>query len=167
MTLTRLTNYLDENGIKYIVIHHSPAFTAREVAVTAHIPRNEVAKTVIVKVDGKTMMAVLPASEMVDFAMLRTALGANAVVLATEREFNTLFADCEIGAMPPFGNLFGIDVVVADSLRNNQEIAFNGGNHRELLKMSYADFEKLVKPLVRKFTMERRVRCDLFERGIS
>ncbi|MBX2991807.1 MAG: YbaK/EbsC family protein [Bacteroidetes bacterium] len=167
MILARLTNYLDGNGIKYIVIHHSPAFTAREVAVLAHIPRSEVAKTVIVKVDGKAMMAVLPASEMVDLALLRTALNANAVVLATEREFNTLFPDCEIGAMPPLGNLFGIDVVVADSLRNNQEIAFNGGNHREVLKMSYADFERLVKPLVRKFTMERRVRADLFERGIS
>ncbi len=106
MILKRLTDYLDENKIKYVVIHHSPAFTAREVAVSAHIPKQEVAKTVIVKLNEKPIMAVLPASQMVDFAQLRRMLGADSAVLATEREFNSLFPNCEIGAMPPFGNLF-------------------------------------------------------------
>jgi Ala-tRNA(Pro) deacylase len=167
MILKRLTDYLDQNKIKYVVIHHSPAFTAREVAVSAHIPKKEVAKTVVANIDGQAVMVVLPASQMVDFAQLRQAFGAESAVLATEREFNTLFPDCEIGAMPPFGNLFNLPVIVAESLKDDDEIAFNGGTHRELVKMSYKDFERLVEPKVSKFTVERRVRADLFEQGIS
>jgi Ala-tRNA(Pro) deacylase len=167
MILKRLTDFLDEHRIKYVVIHHSLAFTAREIAVSAHIPRKEVAKTVIVKVDGKPMMCVLPASQMVDFAELRRVLGVNSAVLATEREFNSLFPDCEIGAMPPFGNLFNMDVTVAESLAEDEEIAFNGGTHRELVRMAYKDFEQLAKPRRLKFTIERRVRADMYERGIS
>lgn len=167
MILKRLMEYLDQNGIKYVVIHHSQAFTAREVAVSAHIPGKEVAKTVIVKVDGRPMMAVLPASQMIDLSQLRRALGAGSVVLASESEFNTLFPDCEVGAMPPFGNLFNMDVVVADSLREDEQIAFNGGTHRELVRMAYADFERLVQPKVLKFTVERKIRADLYDQGIS
>lgn len=167
MILKRLTDYLDEKKIKYVVIHHSPAFTAREVAVSAHIPKKEVAKTVIVKLNEKPIMVVLPASQMVDFAQLRHTLGADSAVLATEHEFNSLFPDCEIGAMPPFGNLFSMDVIVAESLKEDEEIAFNGGTHRELVKMSYKDFELLVNPKVYKFTVERKVRADIYERGIS
>jgi Ala-tRNA(Pro) deacylase len=167
MILKRLTEFLDKNTIKYVIIHHSPAFTAREVAVSAHIPKKEVAKTVVVKVDGKPLMVVLPASQMVDFTQLRHGLNAQATVLATEQEFNTLFPECEIGAMPPFGNLFNMDIVVADSLTEDEEIAFNGGTHRELIRMAYNDFERLVHPKVMKFTVERRIRADIFERGIS
>ena len=167
MILKRLTDFLDSKNIKYVVIHHSPAFTAREVAVSAHIPRSEVAKTVVVKTDGTPAMVVLPATQMVDFGDLKNALGVNSVVLATEAEFNILFPDCEIGAMPPFGNLFGIDVIAAHSLREDQDIAFNGGTHREVVKMAYKDFELLVNPRILKFTAERRVRADIYEQGIS
>lgn len=167
MVLKRLMDYLDQNGVRYVVLHHSQAFTAREVAVAAHIPGKEVAKTVIVKVDGKAMMVVLPASQMIDMSLLRKALGANSVVLATESEFNALFPDCEVGAMPPFGNLFNMDVIVAESLRQDEQIAFNGGTHRELVRMAYSDFERLVQPKIFKFTVERKIRADLYDRGIS
>ncbi|HXG37702.1 MAG TPA: YbaK/EbsC family protein [Bacteroidota bacterium] len=167
MVLKRLMDYLDQNGVKYVVIHHSQAFTAREVAVSAHIPGKEVAKTVIVKVDGKPTMVVLPASQMIDMSMLRKALGASSVVLATESEFNNLFPECEVGAMPPFGNLFNMDVIVADTLQADEQIAFNGGTHRELVRMAYKDFEQLVKPRILKFTVERKVRADLYDEGIS
>lgn len=167
MVLKRLMDYLDQNGVKYVVIHHSQAFTAREVAVSAHIPGKEVAKTVIVKVDGKPTMVVLPASQMIDMSMLRKALGASSVVLATESEFNNLFPECEVGAMPPFGNLFNMDVIVADTLQADEQIAFNGGTHRELVRMAYKDFERLVKPRILKFTVERKVRADLYDEGIS
>jgi Ala-tRNA(Pro) deacylase len=167
MILKTLTDYLDGHGVKYVVIHHSPAYTAREIAVSAHIARKEVAKTVIVKIDGKPTIAVLPASEMVDFELLRKATGARSAVLAPEQEFNALFPGCEIGAMPPFGNLFGMNVIAAESLAQDEEIAFNGGTHRELVRMRFSDFQRLVQPTILKFTVERRVRADLFERGIS
>jgi Ala-tRNA(Pro) deacylase len=167
MILQRLTAHLDQNNIKYIVIYHSPAFTAREIALSAHIPKKEFAKTVIAKVDGETMMIVLPATQMVDFVKLRLALGADAAMLATEREFNSLFPGCDIGAMPPFGNLFDIPVIVAESLREDEEIAFNGGTHKELVKMSYKDFERLVKPKVAQFAVDRKARVDLYEHGIT
>ena len=167
MILKQLTDFLNTHSVKYVVIHHSPAFTAREVAVSAHLPKKEVAKTVIARIDEKPHMLVLPASQMVDFAQLRHVTNADSAVLATEREFNTLFPECEIGAMPPFGNLFNMPVIVADSLREDEEIAFNGGTHRELLKMSYKDFERLVEPRILKFTVERKVRADIYERGIS
>lgn len=167
MVLKRLMDYLDQNNVKYVVIHHSPAYTAREVAVSAHIPGKEVAKTVVVKADGKPMMAVLPASQMIDLGALRTALGVGSVALATESEFNVLFPECEVGAMPPFGNLFNMDVVVSDTLMQDEQIAFNGGTHRELVRMAYSDFERLVKPKVLKFTVERKIRADLYDQGIS
>ncbi|MEK9135628.1 MAG: YbaK/EbsC family protein [Bacteroidota bacterium] len=167
MVLKRLVEFLDDNKIKYVVIHHSQAFTAREVAASAHIPGKDIAKTVIVKTDGKPTMAVLPASQMIDLRLLKEATGASKVELAGEAEFNTLFPECEVGAMPPFGSLFGMEVVVADTLTQDEEIAFNAGSHRELVKMSYKDFEHLVKPKVLKFSIERRVRPDIYAGGIS
>ena len=122
MILKQLVEFLDKNGIKYVVVHHSQAFTAREVAASAHIPGKEVAKTVIVKIDGKAAMAVLPASQMIDLHLLRDASAARKVELAGEGEFNKLFPDCEVGAMPPFGNLFEMEVLVADTLLHNEEI---------------------------------------------
>jgi len=167
MILKRLVEFLDGNKIKYVVVHHSQAFTAREVAVSAHIPGKEIAKTVVVKVDGKPAMAVLPASQMIDLRMLKEALNAGKIELAGEGELNTLFPECEVGAMPPFGNLFGMDVLVADTLALDEEIAFNAGSHRELVKMSYKDFERLITPKLLKFSVDRRVRADLYEGGTS
>jgi Ala-tRNA(Pro) deacylase len=136
-----------------VTISHSAAFTAQEIASLVHIRGRELAKTVIVKVDGKMAMAVLPASHKVETTLLKTAAGAASVGLATELEFKALFPDCETGAMPPFGNLYGLQVFVEESLATDEEIAFNAGSHSELVRMAYKDFERLVHPTVAKFSL--------------
>jgi len=151
MPVRKLREFLDTHKIKYVTIRHSQAFTAQEVAARAHIPGKEMAKTVIVNVDGRLAMAVLPASSMVDLDLLREVLGVKKVELATEREFRTQFPDCDAGAMPPFGNLYGLDVFVSPRLAEDHEIAFNAGTHTELIRMSYEDFERLVRPKVLAF----------------
>jgi Ala-tRNA(Pro) deacylase len=154
MPVKRLKEFLDSHNMKYVTISHSRAFTAQETATSAHIPRKELAKTVMVKADGKMAMAVLPASYKVDFDLLKKATGSGKIEIADEEEFKGLFPGCEVGAMPPFGNLYGMDVFVAKSLAEDEEIAFNAGSHRELVRMAYKDFERLVKPRVMKFSVE-------------
>lgn len=154
MPVKRLKEFLDTNNIKYVVISHSRAFTAQETATSAHIPGKELAKTVMVKIDGKMAMAVLPASYKIDFDLLKKATGSSKIEIANEKEFKDLFPECEVGAMPPFGNLYGMDVFVARSLTEDEEIAFNAGSHRELVRMAYRDFEKLVKPKIMEFSIE-------------
>jgi Ala-tRNA(Pro) deacylase len=127
-------------------------FTAQEIAASAHIPGKELAKTVMVKIDGKMAMAVLPASYRIDFDLLQGATGASTIELASEEEFEDLFPDCEVGAMPPFGNLYGMDVFAAASLAEDTDIAFNAGSHSELIRLPYKDFEKLVGPKVLQFS---------------
>ncbi len=146
MPVTRLKDFLDRENVKYVTIGHSPAFTAQEIAERAHIPGKELAKTVMVKIDGKLAMIVVPASEHLRLAHLKEALGADGVELAGEYEFKERFPDCETGAMPPFGNLYDMPVFVSATLREDDEIAFNAGSHSELIRMAYADFERLVKP---------------------
>jgi len=153
MPSKKLKSFLDENKVKYISIQHSSAYTAQEIAAIAHIPGKDLAKTVIIKIDGKMAMAVLPASYKVSFDNLKDTLGAKEVRLAYEQEFIDKFPDCEVGAMPPFGNIYGMDVYVAESLAEDEEIAFNACNHTELIKMSFSDFEKLVKPKRIKFSV--------------
>ncbi|MBI5677553.1 MAG: YbaK/EbsC family protein [Planctomycetes bacterium] len=156
MPVQKLKEFLDSHNIKYVVISHSRAFTAQETAASAHVPVKELAKTVMVKIDGKMAMAVLPASCKVDFDLLKKATGVATIEIANEKEFKDLFPECEIGAMPPFGNLYGMDVFVTESLTEDKEIAFNAGSHRELVKMAYKDFERLVKPKVVTFSVERK-----------
>lgn len=151
MPVRKLKEFLDQNGVRWVSIVHSPAYTAQEVAASAHVKGKDLAKTVMVKVDGKPVMIVLPASQRVDFQVLREVTGGQNVVLASEAEFRELFPDCEAGAMPPFGNLYGMDVYVAPKLAEDDEIAFNAGSHTELMKLRYADFERLVKPRVAAF----------------
>lgn len=148
MPAKRLKKFLDEQRIKYTTITHSAAFTAQEIAHAAHISGRDIAKTVIAKIDGKMSMLVLPASDQVVFGFLKEAVGADEVELATEREFQNLFPECELGAMPPFGNLFDMDVYVSESLTLDDEIAFNAGSHTELIRMEYEDFQRLVRPRV-------------------
>lgn len=148
MPLSRLTKYLDDNDKKYVVIKHSKAFTAQEVAASAHIPGKEMAKTVMLKVDGDLKMLVLPSTHEVDFELVKQELGADDVTLASEQEFNGMFPDCELGAMPPFGNLYDMDTIVAESLIDDEEIAFNAGTHRELIRLSFNDYKELVDPKV-------------------
>jgi Ala-tRNA(Pro) deacylase len=152
MPVKRLKEFLDSNNIKYVSISHSPAYTAQAIAASAHVSGKELAKTVMVKVDGKIAMAVLPASFQVDFDKMKEATGAKTVELATELEFKDLFPECEVGAMPPFGNLYDMDVFAAAKLAEDEEIAFNAGSHTELIKLAYADFERLVKPKVIAFS---------------
>ena len=141
-----LKDFLDENDIKYISIMHSLAFTAVDIAKSAHIPSKEMAKTVIVKIDDELAMVVVPAAYRVDLELLQEALDSDTLELATEVEFTKRFPDCEVGAMPPFGNLYDMDVYVAESLTEDDKIAFNGGSHSEVIQMDYRDFENLVKP---------------------
>jgi Ala-tRNA(Pro) deacylase len=152
MPARQLSEFLDSNDVKYVTIRHSPAYTAHEVAASAHIPGKDMAKTVIVDLDGKMAMAVLPASSRLDLDQLRAATSAHQVAISDETRFRGLFPDCEVGAMPPFGNLYGLDVFVADSLAEDEEIAFNAGTHTEVVRLAYQDFERLVQPKVAKLT---------------
>ena len=151
MPVKKLKELLDKEGVKYVVISHSPAYTAQEIAASAHIPGKELAKTVMVKIDGKMGMAVLPASCQVDFERLKRETGASKIELASEQEFKDLFPDCDVGAMPPFGNLYSMKVFMASNLTEDKEIVFNAGSHRELMKLAFKDFERLVKPEVLDF----------------
>jgi Ala-tRNA(Pro) deacylase len=144
---SRLKDFLDRENIKYVTIAHSPAFTAQEIAEKTHIPGKELAKTVVVKIDGKMSMVVTPASEHVKLKKLKEALGAAEVELASENEFKDSFPDCETGAMPPFGNLYDMKVFVSPALREDEQIAFNAGSHSELVQLPYTEFERLVEPI--------------------
>ncbi len=146
MSLQKLKAFLDEQKVKYVTITHSPAHTAEEVAAAAHIPGKEMAKTVMAKVDGDMVMVVLPASMKVDFVRLLEATGAQEVELAHEKEFRHLFPGCELGAMPPFGKLFGLRTFVAEELAEDEEICFNAGSFTELIRMAYRDFARLAEP---------------------
>lgn len=148
MTTAQVRKFLDDNQVKYVTIKHSPAYTAQEVAASAHVPGKNMAKTVIVKLNGSMAMVVEPAHHKINFDHLKKNAGVNDVALATESEFQNRFPECELGAMPPFGNLYGMDVFIAKSLTSDNEILFNSGSHSELIKMAYKDFEKLVNPKV-------------------
>ena len=154
MPIKKLTAFLDSHHIKYVTIRHSRAYTAQEVAASAHIPGKEMAKTVMVKVDEKMSMVVIPACYQIDMDLLTKALGAGLVELATEEEFKDFFPTCEIGAMPPFGNLYDMDVFMESTLAEDEEIAFNAGSHTELIKMAFPDFQRLVKPVELQFMLE-------------
>ena len=156
MPINKLKEFLDSENVKYISITHSPTYTAQQIAASAHIPGRELAKTVVVKMDDRLAMAVLPASFKVDFNLLKEASGAQNVELAGEVEFRETFPGCEVGAMPPFGNLYGLEVFVAETLAEDDEIAFNACSHTELIKMSYTDFERLVKPKIVKISFKMK-----------
>ena len=148
MPVRKLKDYLNEQGVKYVCISHSPAYTAQEVAASAHVPGRELAKTVMVLVDGKPAMTVLPAGHRVDFDLLRRSIGARSVELAGEEDFRALFPNCELGAMPPFGNLYGVDVYASLDLAEQRDIAFNACSHSEVLRLPFRDYARLVHPKV-------------------
>ena len=147
MPLKKLKEYLDGHKVKYESLAHYETYTSQETAQSAHISGRELAKTVMVIINGRMAMAVLPAPQKIDFALLGAAAGST-VKLAGEQEFMDIFPDCETGAMPPFGNLYGIEVYVDEGLTRDEEISFNAGSHIELMKLSYKDFARLVKPKV-------------------
>jgi len=151
MALKGLLDYLDENEVRYVILYHSPAYTAQGIAGLAHISGQELAKTVIVLLDGKLVMAVLPAKYNVDLMLLRKRAKAKTVELAAEKDFQGRSAGCETGAMPPFGNLFGVPVYAEVTLEKDAVIAFNAGTHRELIRMSWTDYKRLVQPTMMGF----------------
>jgi Ala-tRNA(Pro) deacylase len=159
MPIQKLRQFLDANLVKYVVITHSMAYTAQGVAASAHISGNELAKTVILKKDGELCMAVLPASKHVNLEAFAKLTNSGDVCLASEREFKDRFPDCEVGAMPPFGNLYGLPVYVDNSLARDKEIAFNAGSHLELIQLGYDDFERLVNPSIGDFTSRTAIRA--------
>lgn len=146
--LRKLREFLDQEKISYEVYNHPQKFTAQEIAATQHISGKEMAKVVILKVNGSLLMAVLPACRLVNFEKIKAELRAREVSLATEDEFSSLFPGCEIGAMPPFGNLFGLPVVVDPALEKHEDIFFNAGTHLQTVRLKYKDFKKLVQPQV-------------------
>ena len=146
MPVAKLKEFLDAQGVNYTSIRHTKAYTAVDIAKSAHLKDKDLAKTVMLKMDGRLAMAVLPASRKVHVERLRRELGARSVVVAREEDFRDDFPGCELGAMPPFGNLFRMDVYVEPHLAEDREIAFNGGSHSELIQMNYKDFERLVHP---------------------
>jgi Ala-tRNA(Pro) deacylase len=151
MAATKLKNFLNSRGVQYVTIEHSPAYTAAETAASAHVVERDFAKPVIVETGGGMAMVVVPANRKIVLSDLRELLGDPDLRLANEDDFISRFPDCELGAMPPFGNLYGLPVYVAESLAEEPEIAFNAGTHREAIKMSYEDFAELVQPTVLNF----------------
>jgi Ala-tRNA(Pro) deacylase len=152
MPVKKLKEFLDSEKVRYVSIVHSEAYTAQEVAESVHVSGKAMAKTVIVELDGKMAMVVLPADRKIVIQDLKDVTGSDRVRFASEEAFKKLFPDCETGAMPPFGNLYGMEVYVAEALTYRPEIAFNAGSHTEVIKLAYHDFERLVQPKVLSFT---------------
>lgn len=158
--ITDVIRYLKKNGIPFEIIPHEPAFTAHEVASATRVPDSELAKTLVVRIDGKFWMVVLRGDQRLNERKLKRIVGAHTVHLAHEEDLNALFPDCELGAMPPFGNLYGLPVLVEHTLTEDDDIVFNACKHTQSIRMKYRDFERLVQPLVGRFSEIRRVHED-------
>ncbi len=151
--LKNLKDYFEKNQVSYEVRFHQEVFTAQEIAAAQHVPGREMAKVVMVKADGKMVMLVLPASYRVELKKLKDVLDCKKVGMAKEKEFQDLFPDCEIGAMPPFGNLYNIEVWVDKVLTEDASIVFQAGNHIETVRIKYSDYVRLVNPKVADFSI--------------
>ncbi|NIA14957.1 MAG: deacylase [Nitrospiraceae bacterium] len=153
MPVHKLKDFLDNHHVRYTSIMHPQTFTAQKTAQVTHIKGREMAKTIIVKTDGRLCMVVLPADRHVSLSKLKAATGAHAIELASEDTFRSLFPECEVGAMPPFGNLYGMEVFEEQELTRDSEIAFNAGSHTEVIRMAYKDYERLVQPTAGDFAI--------------
>jgi Ala-tRNA(Pro) deacylase len=149
-----METYLRQNGVGFEVKTHEQAFTMQEVAAALHVPGNQVAKVVIVCADKDKVMLVLPAPYRMNVDLVRDLVGAKNVRLAKEEEFGELFPDCATGAMPPFGNLYGVPVYVDRSMAEEPDMVFRIGTHRETMKIAYADFVRLAQPVVGDFSWQ-------------
>lgn len=152
--LKRLQTYLDSHKIPYKVLSHDKAFSSQRTAEALHVPGDMFAKVVVVKADERFVMAVVPSTWRIDFKRLEEALDSTHVKLATERELAELFPDCEVGTMPPFGNLYNMNVYVDQLLSQDEHIFFEAGTHTGAMKLRYRDFAELVRPLVAQFHRE-------------
>jgi Ala-tRNA(Pro) deacylase len=154
MTISkRLKDYLEKNRVPYELGYHTMVYTAQEIAAAQHVPGKEMAKVVMVKADGKMVMLVLPASYQVEMKKLKVTLQCKKVGMTKEKEFEELFPDCEIGATPPFGNLYNLEVWVDQILAEDEFIVFQAGSHVETMKMKYSDYARLVNPKVGDFSV--------------
>jgi len=149
--LSSLKEFFDKHDADYTHSVHEPAFTAKQLAAIDHVPEGRVAKTIVFLADGCYAMAVLPANERVNLERLRSTIGARQIRLATESELNQLFPGCEVGAMPPFGSLFGLPVYIDGALAVANRIEFLAGTHRDVVYMKFAEFVRLADPLVLHF----------------
>ena len=154
--LTKLKELLDGARVSYETYNHPLAYTAQEIASQQHFSGKEMAKVVMIEVDGRLIMGVIPGSRRINLNTAKTSLGAKAVRLSTEAEFTSRFPECEIGAMPPFGNLLGLPVVVDPALAKDEHIYFNAGNHVQTVRLKYSDFTELVKPQIAQLVEERK-----------
>lgn len=148
MLSPRLHHFLDERHVPYTTLSHARTLTAQQTANAAHVSNQHFAKTVMLKVDGALAMLVMPAAYRIDLVRLARALGGREVELAHEDEFKDAFPDCEVGAMPPFGNIYGLPLYVDARLAGHAEIAFNAGSHTDAMRMPYREFERLAEPEV-------------------
>jgi Ala-tRNA(Pro) deacylase len=155
--LKKLKEVLDQANVSYEVYHHALAYTAQEVATAQHLSAKEVAKVVMLKMNGDLVMGVIAANHKINLSTVKASLGVKDVRLATEAEFTSRFPECEIGAMPPFGNLFGVPVFVDPALEKDEYIYFNAGNHVQTVRMKYQDFARLVKPQKARLVEEKKI----------
>jgi len=152
MPVRQLTEFLDLNNVPYTANNHMPTYTAQNLAETMHISGHDVAKTIIINVDDALVMVVLPACEAIDLSKLQRALNAKHVEIAKETDFEDCFPLCDTGSMPPFGNLYGMDVIVSTSLAHDEVITFNAGSYTEVVNMSFDDYKKIVSPKIMAIT---------------
>lgn len=148
----QVAEFLDKSAVRYEVTEHPPAFTAQQMAAAEHEPGKYVAKPVIVKADGEYLMCVLSACYKIDLGALKSQLGAKSVELAEEKEIGKICKDCEIGAEPPFGNLYDLPTVMDKAMEKDEHIMFQAGTHEKAIRMSMDDYRKLVKPRVLQFS---------------
>lgn len=148
----RVIEFLDKSAVRYEMSEHSPSFTAQQMAAAEHEPGKYVAKPVIIKADGKYIMCVLAACYKIDLGVLKSQLGAKSVELAEEKDIGTIFEDCELGAEPPFGNLYDLPVVMDKALEKDDHITFQAGTHEKAIRISMEDYRKLVEPKVLEFS---------------
>lgn len=151
MISEKLRNYLESNAVTYRTQLHEPTVGSSRTAQSAHVRGREFAKTVVIKSGGRLFMTVLPSTDQVHLDQLKQAMGTLDMELASEEDITQAFPDCELGAMPPFGNLYDMDVFVSEHLREDDHIAFNAGSHDEVMHMSYQDYDRLVRPHVLHF----------------
>ena len=154
--IKKLKELFDETKVSYEVYNHPLAYTAQEIAERQHFSGDQMAKVVMLKIDGELVMAVITGSQKIHLPTARASLGSGEVRLATEDEFFTKFPHCEIGAMPPFGNLFGLPVYVDPAVTKDESIYFNAGNHVQTVRIRYKDFERLVNPQVVRLTVDKK-----------
>jgi Ala-tRNA(Pro) deacylase len=148
-------DYLKHNSVQYEVIEHAPAFSAHEVAVVSHVPEKDLAKTLVVNTDGKYCMVVMPADHRLNDHLLNDVLKGKHIHLASEEDLRQLFPDCEVGAMPPFGNLYALPVYVDTTLANDEVIVFNACSHTRSIRLKMYDYLRLVKPVIAEFSQSR------------